>query len=395
MRRALRWLLIAVAAAVAATLALVVFGGRDPDWNGTVLLRWDRERQALEFLVRPRAALDGPYVFRDAGGYSVARMVGSDRRWRLQWSRLHGSSPRVLVQVDNPARTRFEVQIRPPATPLAADLPRNPPRLLMLSDIEGQFDRFVALLRAHGAINADLRWSYGSGHVALAGDFVDRGDDVIPLLWLVYRLEHEAQRAGGRLHYVLGNHELMGLNGNAGSWPQRMLASAQHMGGDGQSRVFAPHSVLGQWLRSKPVIARIGDHLIVHGGVSEDFLRTRLSAGAANALARPWLDRRRVFMPATVQPVLGRAGVTRYRGLADPRERREADVLAHLHAATRRFGAKRIAIGHTIAPDVALEQGGLLLRLDVHHKTQLPQAALYEDGVLWRAYADGRRVRLQ
>lgn len=398
MRPALRWaggVLATLLAVLAIALALVVFGGRDPDWNGTVLLRWDKQRNAFEFFVRPQAALDGPYVFREPGGYAAARMLENDDGWRLRWQQLPASPrSRLVVQVDNPARTRFEVALRAPAEPVSADVLRNPSRLLMLSDIEGQFDRFVALLQAQGVIDGNLHWAYGDGHVALAGDFVDRGDHVIPLLWLIYRLEHEAQRAGGRVHYVLGNHETMGLNGNAESWPPRMLASAQALGRRGPSRVFAADSVLGQWLRSKPVIARIGDHLVVHGGISEAFLRTRLSVDEANTLARPWLDRRRVFMPANVQPVLGRAGVTRYRGLADADEQREADVVAHLRAVTRRFGVRRVAIGHTISPDIVLAHDGLLLRLDVHHKRQVGQAALYEDGVLWRVYADGRHVRL-
>lgn len=399
MRRRTKWIAWTLAALVALTgvlLALVIFGGRDPDWNGTVLLRWDAQRKALEFLVPPRPGLDGPYVFRDAEGYSVARMQPSDGRWTLHRERLPADAgTSVIVHVDNPAKTRFNVVLRPLAQPLSADLPGNPPRLLMLSDIEGQFDRFTALLQSQGVVDETLHWAFGTGHVALAGDFVDRGDDVIPLLWLIYRLEDEAVRAGGRLHYVLGNHELMGLNGNAGSWPPRMLASAQRIGRNGQSRVFSNEGVLGQWLRSKPVIARIGDHLVMHGGVSEDFLQTGLSVDEANALARPWLDRRRVFMPAAVQPVLGRAGVTRYRGLADAELQREADVVAHLRGVAQRFGVRRVAIGHTITPDIALEHSGLLLRLDVHHKTQVPQAALYEDGILWRVYADGRRTRLR
>ncbi len=388
------WLMVAIIAAAFVMLALVVFGGREPEWNGTVLLRWDPQRNAFEFLVRPRAALDGPYVFREPGGYAAVRMVETGGRWRLRWQQLPASPrSRLVVQVDNPARTRFEVALRAPAEPVSADVPRGPSRLLMLSDFEGQFDRFVALLRAQGAIDADLHWSYGNGHVALAGDFVDRGQDVLPLLWLVYRLEGEAERAGGRVHYILGNHEQMLLRGDMGSWPQRMRASAQRIDG-GSTRLFDDSSVLGQWLRSKPVVARVGDHLLAHGGISGDFLASGFGVDAANAIARPHLQTRTALLPADARAVLGRAGVTRYRGLAKQDARREADPVAHLRAVSQRFGVQRVAIGHTIAPDIVLEHDGLLLRLDVHHKSQLPQAALYEDGVLWRVYADGRRVRL-
>ena len=390
MLRTLKWLASLTVAAIALVLAAVVFGGRDPDWNGTVLLRWDPERRALEWMQRPRMAQDGPYVFREAHGYTVVETVPSGAGWRLQTRRLPAHPlPVIPVRVDNAAHTRLDVALRPPARAQGADEPDDPPKLLMLSDMEGQFDRFVALLRAQGVIDADLHWAYGRNHIALVGDLVDRGEHVVPLLWLVYRLEGEAERAGGRVHYVLGNHEQMGLAGNMESWPERMRATAQALDG-GSERMFSNASVLGQWLRSKPVIARVGDHLLAHGGVSADFLRADLSVDAANVLARPHLHTRRVLMPARAQTVLGRTGVTRYRGLARPDAQLEGDPVAHLRQVARRYGVRRLAIGHTIAPDIVLQHRGLLLRLDVHHKTQVPQAALYSGGQLWRVHADGR-----
>lgn len=390
MLRTLKWLAMSMVATIALVIAAVVFGGRDPDWNGTVLLRWDPERRALEWMQRPRMAQDGPYVFREAPGYTVVETMPSGAGWRLQARRLPAHPlPVITVRVGNPAHTRFDVALRPTARAQHADEPGNPPRLLMLSDMEGQFDRFVALLRAQGVIDEALHWAYGRNHIALVGDLVDRGEHVVPLLWLVYRLEGEAERAGGRVHYVLGNHEQMGLAGNMESWPERMRATAQALDG-GSERMFSEASVLGQWLRSKQVIARVGDHLLAHGGVSADFLRADLSVDAANALARPYLHTRRVWMPARVQTVLGRTGVTRYRGLARPDARLEEDPVAHLRQVARRYGVRRLAIGHTIAPDIVLQHRGLLLRLDVHHRTQVPQAALYEDGRLWRVHADGR-----
>ena len=398
MRRALKWLagtVVALAALAATGLALVVFGGRDPDFNGTVLLRWDAQRGVLEFMRRPRMALDGPYVFRDARGYRVVGTVPARSGWRLRERRLPPQPPPLLRVCSDGARAGcFGVPLRPPARAQSADHAGNPPKLLMLSDLEGQFDRFVDLLRAQGVVDAGLHWRYGRGHVALAGDFVDRGERVLPLLWLVYRLEGEAARAGGRVHYVLGNHEQKLLRGDMESWPERMRASAQRIEG-GSRAMFSESSVLGQWLRTKPVVARVGDHLLAHGGVSAGFLQAGLSIDEANAIARPHLATRHLFLPARAQPVLGRRGVTRYRGLAKADERREADPVSHLRAVARRYGVRRLAIGHTIAPEVALRHDGLLLRLDVHHASQVPQAALYEGGRLWRVYADGRSpVRL-
>ncbi len=46
-----------------------------------------------------------------------------------------------------------------------------------------------------------------------AGDMFDRGDQVTECLWLVYALEETAKAAGGYVHFILGNHELMNLQG--------------------------------------------------------------------------------------------------------------------------------------------------------------------------------------
>ena len=46
------------------------------------------------------------------------------------------------------------------------------------------------------------------------GDQLDRGDDERAILALLYRLEQEAQAAGGAVHVLLGNHEIMNAQGD-------------------------------------------------------------------------------------------------------------------------------------------------------------------------------------
>src|SRR5688500_5335201 len=100
MLRTLKWLASLTVAAIALVLAAVVFGGRDPDWNGTVVLRWDPERRALEWMQRPRMARDGPYVFCEAHGYTVVETMPSDTGWRLQTGRLPAHPlPVITVRV--------------------------------------------------------------------------------------------------------------------------------------------------------------------------------------------------------------------------------------------------------------------------------------------------------
>ena len=400
MHKAIRLTATLAGTALVIVLASAVFGGftvKDP--QGNVAFGWDGERGRLRLLEKPGLALDGPHVFSAEGGFEIIDTVATSEGWQLRSIPAPARPLPVLrIQVDNPARSSFAVQLRPAPSPAGAVFTENPSRLLLVSDMEGEFDKFVALMRSQGVLDEGLHWRFGDGHVALLGDFVDRGEDMLPLLWLIYRLEDEAQHAGGRLHYVLGNHEQLGLAGNTKYWPRHLVATAQALGDDGCKRIFSGGSVLGAWLRSKPVIARVGDHLLVHGGISRKFLDLQLDIEAANGAARPYLDAKRSSLPAAVQPILGRNGVTWYRGMALPDEERyaeEQDAVGHLRQVIVRYGVKRVAIGHSLVPQVLLEQQGMLLRLDVQHSEQVPQAALYDSGKLWRVAADGTRQLLE
>lgn len=46
------------------------------------------------------------------------------------------------------------------------------------------------------------------------GDILDRGPEELKLLYWLERLQQEAQRAGGRLYVLNGNHETMNIHGN-------------------------------------------------------------------------------------------------------------------------------------------------------------------------------------
>jgi hypothetical protein len=399
MARWMTWLAVLLLLATLGILALVVFGGfRLKDPQGNIAFGWDTDAHRFLILEKPRLAQEGPHVFITGTGYEVLATQPSGDAWRLTRTALPASPlPTLTVRVDNPARTTFQVPLRPTPSPRSAVHADNPSRLLMLSDLEGQFDRFVALLRAQGVIDSALRWQYGVGHVALVGDFVDRGDDMTAVLWLIYKLEAEADAAGGRLHYVLGNHEHLAMSGRKKYWPSGLVAFAQAIGDDGDERLFSAQSVLGAWLEQQPVIARVGDHLLVHGGISESMLALDLDIDQANAQARPHLHAVPEELLDEARTLLGRDGLTWYRGMAMPdaaKQRRERDPAAHLQHVLARYGARRLAIGHTLVPDITLEQQGRLLRLDVHHAEQTPQAALYEHGVLWRVDAEGRRERL-
>jgi hypothetical protein len=144
--------------------------------------------------------------------------------------------------------------------------------LYVVGDTHGRFDTVVQLLGNAGLIDADRRWIGGTKHLVFLGDLFDRGDDVTRLLWFLYGLEREAADAGGRVHVMLGNHELMVMSFVTDYVSQKEQLLAFKLGVEHYAQVFDPQtSVLGRWLAGKSALMRIDEVLLAHGGVSEDY----------------------------------------------------------------------------------------------------------------------------
>src|SRR4051812_42773495 len=87
-------------------------------------------------------------------------------------------------------------------------------RVVAVGDVHGAADRFLEILKAAELVDDKGRWSGGKAHLVQLGDVVDRGGDSRTALDLLRRLEGEADRAGGAVHALLGNHEIARMLGD-------------------------------------------------------------------------------------------------------------------------------------------------------------------------------------
>ncbi len=87
-------------------------------------------------------------------------------------------------------------------------------RIAVVSDIHGNYNHLVTLLSNHRIIDNNSNWIWGDGHLVINGDIFDRGPGVTECLWLIKKLEKQAEESEGKIHYLLGNHELMVLERN-------------------------------------------------------------------------------------------------------------------------------------------------------------------------------------
>ncbi|MDP2562217.1 metallophosphoesterase [Psychrobium sp. 1_MG-2023] len=337
---------------------------------------------------------DGPYVF-NQGDKRFAWYVTGDGDGDTTATKI-AVADKVDVTVENDAATTFEVELRSsyPRSSLSYD---KPSKVLAMSDLEGNFDAMTGLLHANGVINDALDWRYGSGHLVLIGDMVDRGINVVPLLWLIYKLEAQAQLAGGQVHYVLGNHERYLLHGGIKSIARKYYGSSRAIGLSPKA-LWSESSELAQWLQSKPAMIKLGDTLYVHGGVSPYVLEQQPTLGRIDAEVEERFVLRDLAKGFAESGFLnGHEGLLFYRNLAKDMTHRgqgEKAQIEHVERVLLTFNASRIVIGHTLTEHVGHDFDRKVIRVDVPHGRGINEALLIENENLWRVDSKGNRFPL-
>ncbi len=200
------------------------------------------------------------------------------------------------------------------AAVLAPPIQALPPRTVAIGDVHGDYQGFVSILRHAGLVDEKLEWSGGEATLVQTGDLLDRGPGVRSVLDLLMNLEQGAGRSGGRVEVLLGNHEVMNLTSvfrdvNPLAYSAFAGPASETVRADGYREYVALHEALarryadvsalpvlserewmdahppgsleyqaaldrdglyGRWLRGRPSIAKVGQTVFVHGGVSPD-----------------------------------------------------------------------------------------------------------------------------
>ncbi len=92
-------------------------------------------------------------------------------------------------------------------------------KIVAVGDIHGDYHNFVRILKGTGLVDENLNWIGGKIHLVQTGDVMDRGPGARKVFDLLMRLEKEAEKAGGRVHALIGNHEFMNIVGISFDYP--------------------------------------------------------------------------------------------------------------------------------------------------------------------------------
>jgi 3',5'-cyclic AMP phosphodiesterase CpdA len=192
------------------------------------------------------------------------------------------------------------------------------PRIVAVGDIHGNAEGFDAILRQAGLLDARGGWTGGRAILVQTGDITDRGAGVRAVMDRLMSLERPAAAAGGRVHVLLGNHEVMNLFGDlrdvspdvfatfadakseatrsrAHAAYKRYLAERAKTGGGAglpsaqewlrlhppgfieYREAFDRNGRYGRWLRAKDAALQLGDVVFLHGGLNPDVSPPKLA----------------------------------------------------------------------------------------------------------------------
>ena len=232
------------------------------------------------------------------------------------------------------------------------------PRIVALSDPHGAFDAMARTLENAEVVDTDRNWSGGAAHLVIVGDLMDRGSDSRKVMDLIMQLEEQAISDGGRVHLLLGNHEVMNLVGDLRyvapgeyaafaedeseeereRWFRVFVAQRLSIGKPdedalraefdkdrppgffGHRQAFSSEGKYGKWLLEKPLMVVINGNAFVHGGLPPRVAELGL-AGVNDTLG------------SEVSEYVEQLGVLNEAGLFDPtlsfyRHREHAESLA-------------------------------------------------------------------
>lgn len=221
-----------------------------------------------------------------------------------------------------------------------ARIPRVP-RIIVIGDIHGDWLALKSALKVANITNHHNDWTGGETHVVQVGDLVDRGvrggsgdeKSELRIINHLIDLKTKAQRAGGDVHLLLGNHELMNVMGDF-----RYVSPMGFTDFDGKREEhFRPGGKVAKLLACNAnSVIKIGSWIFSHAGITSQVSKT-YSLDQVNTHVRDYL--------------LGNTIMNKDHPIMDifwHRKYNTPNSCPLAQSALSHWKAKNMAIGHTV-----------------------------------------------
>ena len=190
--------------------------------------------------------------------------------------------------------------------------------------------------RRYGKVAVD---GAGSHQLVSLGDLIDRGPDSRKVVELLMKLDAQSKQAGGAVHMVLGNHEVMVMTGDlryvspeefaafaVDETPQEREALFTEYrrfnpGGEDATvratfdeqypagfvalrKAFSQDGAIGSWLVQQPFVIRVNDKVYMHGGIAGESSEESIASlnSKAQGELREFLNNMDTLREAGVMP---------------------------------------------------------------------------------------------
>lgn len=223
--------------------------------------------------------------------------------------------------------------------------------ILVLSDIHGDIDYLNSILTDMKVVDEQGDWQWQENQLVITGDSVDKGPADFAVLWRLYQLSQQAKISGGAVHVLIGNHENYQLRGNHSRLHTdlRVKAFAMTENLTASTSAYSQQTILGKWLRTRPIVIRLGKYLFTHGGLSKTHLKSKYTLLELNESVWEYYRAAKLSVLNPTEQfslTLGREGLLWFRGQLrenknnTPSSKELANIL-------KQYGAEILVIGHS------------------------------------------------
>jgi len=206
-----------------------------------------------------------------------------------------------------------------------ARVPAPKGRLVVLGGLGGNLAATQAALKAAGALDDAGNWAGGDLVVVQLGNVLGAGKDELAVLKLLDTLTEQASKAGGALHRITGEQEILNVALTfEGVSPQgfKDYAKEKPSGDDpriaglpkaqqGRAAAFAAGGPMARKLADHKLVLIVGDTVFAHAAVQEDHVKEGLDT--INKAGHKWMIGEEAMMPDMLAGI-GPARSPRLRG---------------------------------------------------------------------------------
>jgi hypothetical protein len=343
---------------------------------------------------------DGPYIFTVENGLKAywvceGKVLAQSISLTQTQSKNFFNSPFFVTACDLPVTIHGFSSQEKDVIEFNGDFP-----IAALSDFHGKYDLMIELLTNNNIIDENKKWSFGKGHFVITGDIFDRGDKVTEILWFLYDLEQQAKETGGEIHLTLGNHEVMILNGDLRYLHPKYIETAKKLNKPFE-KLFTPDSIIGNWLRSKPVLVKINNMLFTHGGFHPDLAKEKRTLLEINHVFKDNLVKSELAKPREgfAKYLHKTHGPIWYRGYFS-RDKERSSVKKDTGASSadidlllKHFDVEHIIVGHTSQKQIETRYQGRVIAIDSSIKQgEYGEILFIEKGNKWRGSLQGKKL---